>query len=265
MKRFYQALSASQWLGAIILLLLLLFALLEAALGSADPARQALSQRLLPPSGEYWLGTDQFGRSNLARLAQAVRLSLLLALLSVTTAALFGVVLGVLAGWRGGWIDRLLDMLVTTVLALPGLVLILLFAAIVPGSFVLLYIGIAVTLWVEYFRLVRAITRQRVHSPQLQSSAMLGFGYGYLFRRHIWPYLAGQVLTLMAFGGGASVLAMAATGFVYVGLKPPTAELGLMIVELFPFYAEAPWVLAQPMIALFLLVLGCNLLATRKP
>ncbi|WP_028292059.1 ABC transporter permease [Oceanobacter kriegii] len=261
--RLINTVTRRQWLGTAILLVLVLFAVLEGLFGSADPARQQLMNRFLAPSAEHWLGTDQFGRSNLARMGEAVRLSLLLAVMCVVTAASLGIGLGVVAGWRGGWTDKALNFLVTTVLALPGLVLVLLFAAIVPGSFVMLYVGIAITLWVEYFRLVRAITQQRMQSPQLQASNMLGFGRWYLFKRHIWPGLASQVFTLMAFGAASAVLAMAATGFVYVGLKPPTAELGLMIVELFPYYAEAPWVLAQPLVALFLLILGCNLLASK--
>jgi len=263
MTRLLSRLTASQWLGAGILLVLFIFSVCEGLIGQTDPARQSLMDRLQPPSAEHWLGTDQFGRSNLARISEAIHLSFLLAFVSVFSAAITGVTLGVIAGWRGGLTDKLLNFVVAAIVALPGLVLVLLFAALVPGSFFMLYLGIAVTLWVEYFRLVRSITQQRVKSPQLQASDMLGFGRWYLFRRHIWPGLAGQVFTLMAFGAASSVLAMAATGFVYVGLKPPTAELGLMIVELFPYYAEAPWVLAQPLIVLFLLILGCNLLAQR--
>lgn len=257
--------SGRQWLGACLLGLLLAFAWLVPWLHDADPARQQLTRILQLPSMAEPLGTDHLGRSLLARTAAAIRLSLGMALLSVITAAVPGVVLGVIAGWRGGWLDRVLGSLADACLALPGLLLVLLLAAIAPGNFWALYVGISLVLWIEYFRVVRARTRILATSPQLEASRLLGFGQFYLVRRHLWPDLAPQVLTLAAFGAASAILAMAALGFVSVGLRPPTAELGLMMTELLPYYHEAPWAMAQPILALFVLVLSLNLLAGRDP
>jgi peptide/nickel transport system permease protein len=253
-----------QWAGALILGALVAFALLEWMLFDRNPARQQLDAVFALPSLHEPLGTDQFGRSMLARMGAAIRLSFSLSLLSVLTSALLGVLLGVWAAWQGGWVDRVLSFLLNTLLALPGLVLVLLLAALVPGSFAILYLAISLALWVEYFRVVRALTRTVVIGPQMQASRLLGFGRGYLFRRHIWPAIAPSVLALGAFGAGNAILALASLGFVYVGLRPPTAELGLMMVELFPYYTDAPWAIVQPLIAVFLLVLGFNLLAGKK-
>lgn len=258
-------LNGRQRLGATLLALLLAFAWLVPWLFEADPARQQLTRILQLPTLAEPLGTDHLGRSLLARLASAVRLSLGMALLSVTSAAVPGVILGVIAGWRGGWLDRVLGTLADACLALPGLLLVLLLVAIAPGNFWALYVGISLVLWIEYFRVVRARTRVLVASPQLEASRLLGFGPLYLFRRHLWPELAPQVLTLAAFGAASAILAMAALGFVSVGLRPPTAELGLMMIELLPYYHEAPWAMAQPILVLFVLVLSLNLLAGRDP
>jgi peptide/nickel transport system permease protein len=138
-------------------------------------------------------------------------------------------------------------------------------AAIAPGNFWTLYVGIALVLWVEYFRVVRAATQTLAASPQVQASRLLGFGRWYIIRRHLWPELAPQVMTLAAFGAATAILAVSSLGFVSIGLKPPTAELGLMMTELFPYYQEAPWALAQPVIVLFLLVLSFQLLAGSEP
>ncbi|MGQ4880566.1 ABC transporter permease [Billgrantia sp. LNSP4103-1] len=254
-----------QQLGATLLALLLAFAWLVPWLSDADPARQQLTRIMQLPSLAEPLGTDHLGRSLLARLASAVRLSLGMALLSVASAALPGVILGVVAGWRGGWLDRVLGSLADACLALPGLLLVLLLVAIAPGNFWALYVGISLVLWIEYFRVVRARTRVLASSPQLEASRLLGFGPLTLFRRHLWPELAPQVLTLAAFGAASAILAMAALGFVSVGLRPPTAELGLMMIELLPYYHEAPWAMAQPIVVLFVLVLSLNLLAGRDP
>ncbi|TLX59119.1 ABC transporter permease [Stutzerimonas nosocomialis] len=261
MRHPLHGLSARQRLGAALIALLVLFALLEGLFNRTDPALQDLARSFAAPSLAEPLGTDQFGRSMLARMGAALRLSLLLSLLCVVTSASIGVALGVAAGWRQGWIDRLLSLLLNMVLALPGLVLILLFAGLAPGSLPMLYVAISLVLWVEYFRVTRAITRSVVGSAQMQASRMLGFGWFYCLRRHLWPALVGPVLTLAAFGAAGAILALAALGFVAVGLRPPTAELGLMMVELFPYYSDAPWVLAQPVLAVFVLVFGLNLLA----
>ncbi|MCE8052035.1 ABC transporter permease [Halomonas daqingensis] len=258
-------LNGRQRLGATLLALLLAFAWLVPWLFEADPARQQLTRILQLPTLAEPLGTDHLGRSLLARLASAVRLSLGMALLSVASAAVPGVILGVIAGWRGGWLDRVLGSMADAFLALPGLLLVLLLVAIAPGNFWALYVGISLVLWIEYFRAVRARTRVLVASPQLEASRLLGFGPFYLFRRHLWPELAPQVLTLAAFGAASAILAMAALGFVSVGLRPPTAELGLMMIELLPYYHEAPWAMAQPILVLFVLVLSLNLLAGRDP
>lgn len=258
-------LTRAQYWGAALLAMLLAFAWLAPLLLDADPSRQDLLNILAAPSLQHPLGTDHLGRSMLARVTAAIRLSLGLAVLSVLTAALPGLLAGVVAGWRGGWWDRILTTSANCVLALPGLLLVLMLAAIAPGNFWALYVGIALVLWVEYFQVVRSATRVLVLSPQVESSRLLGFGRWYIFRRHLWPELAPQVTTLAAFGAATSILAVSALGFVSIGLKPPTAELGLMMTELFPWYQEAPWVLAQPVLALFLMVLSFQLLAGREP
>lgn len=256
-------LTKTQWRGAGILCALLLFAIGEKLLFKGNPNYQDLSAYFAAPTLQEPLGYDQYGRSMLARMGAALRLSFGLSLVCVLTAAFIGTGLGVLAAWNR-LADNLLNLVVNIVMALPGLVLILLLGALVPGSFVILYLGIALVLWVEYFRLVRALSLRELASPALQASQLMGFSKWYLFKRHLWPSLAPAIFTLSAFGAANAILALAALGFVYVGLKPPTAELGLMLVELFPYYSDAPWILIQPLIAIFLLVLGFNWLAGQK-
>jgi len=260
----WQQLGRGRKAGACILIALVLFALLEGLLNRGDPALQNLDNTFAAPGLDEPLGTDQFGRSMLARMGAAIRLSMMLSVVCVLTSASLGVALGVVAGWRRGLADRVISFFVNMLLALPGLVLILLFAALAPGSLLMLYVAISLVLWVEYFRVVRAVTQTTVTGSPMQASRMLGFGPWYCFRRHVWPAIVTPVLTLAAFGAANSILALAAVGFVSVGLRPPTAELGLMMVELFPYYSDAPWVLAQPVIAVFLMIFGFNLLAGRE-
>ncbi|MGB2078415.1 MAG: ABC transporter permease [Vibrio sp.] len=257
-------LAPSQKFGATLLSGLFVVSCIVGWLSPHDLNAQDLTQRLMSPNATHWLGTDQFGRDLLTRVASAIRLSFLLGILCMLSAASMGVAFGVLAAWKGGRFEQSLEVVVNILLALPGLVLVLLLAAIVPGSFVVLYFAISLVQWVEYYRVSRAMTRPLLQSPELQVSQMMGFSNWYLFKRHIWPKLSASIFTMAAFGGGNAILTMASLGFVYVGIQPPLAELGLMSVELFPYYSQAPWALIQPLIAVALLVLGFHLLAGNK-
>ena len=256
--------SLSQKLSLSLLSLFVLTAILGPLVMNIDPNQQNLMSILVPPSAEHWLGTDQYGRSMLSRLTYALRLSLAMAVICVVTSAAIGCLLGMLAGWKGGWIDRGLSMLVNILLALPALVIVLLLAAMMPGSFATLYFAISLIQWVEYFQLSRTITRKVMANEAVQNSRLLGFNRWYLIRRHLWPELASPVATIASFGAANAILYMASLGFIYVGIQPPTSELGLMIVELFPYYSEAPWLLIQPIILIALLIMSFHLLTGSK-
>ncbi|SDG07699.1 ABC transporter permease [Phytopseudomonas seleniipraecipitans] len=258
--------ATSRLIGVAILASLIAFAVCVPLFWGVDIARQDYNAILSVPAGAHPLGTDHLGRDMLARLAAAVRLSLGLALVSVATAAIPGVLLGILAAWKGGMTDKCLGLLAEMFLALPGLLLVLLIVAIHPGSFLALYGAVALVLWIEYFRMTRALSRTVLASPAVAASRLLGFGPLYIIRRHLWPELASVLMTIAAFGAASAIMAIAALGFVSVGVRPPTAELGLMITELLPYFAEAPVIIALPILVIFLIVLSLMLIAGgRKP
>ncbi len=224
-----------------------------------DPAAQSLRATLQAPSAAHLLGTDHLGRDMAARLLSGAQLSLMLAGLSVLTAAVPGSALGVLSAWTGGWLDRGLGAFADAVLALPGLLLVLMLAAISPGSWWALYVGISLTLWVEYFRYTRQRARILLAEPAVEASLLLGFGPIYIVRRHLVPEIGPGLLTLAAFGTATAVTAVAALGFVSVGIRPPTAEWGVMMTELLPYWRETPWLILQPVLCLVLTVLALHL------
>jgi peptide/nickel transport system permease protein len=259
-----QNFSKSQAWGGALLLFILALGLFQPLFHDTTIFKTDLHNALSGPTRQEPLGKDHLGRSMLARIGAAIRLSIGLAVVSVLTAAIPGIFLGVAAGWRGGWLDRCISLMADTVAALPGLLLILIFSALAPGSFLVLYTAISLVLWLEFFRVVRAQTRVLSASSAVESSQMLGFGKWYCFRKHIWPGLAPNLLPLAALGGGNAIIALATLGFVNVGVQPPVAELGLMMTELFPYIYDAPFILFQPILVVFLLVLSLNLLTRRK-
>ncbi|MFP5366003.1 MAG: ABC transporter permease [Actinomycetes bacterium] len=238
-----------------LLAALVLFALVGPLLWR-QYAGQDLSQFLQPPSPAEPFGHDHLGRSVIARLAHATRLSLGLALLCVVTAAVVGVALGVLAAWRRGWVDQLLLGVSEVFLALPALLIVLIFAALASGEMWTIYVGIALALWVEYFRVVRARAVSVLNSPAVEAATLLKLSSLHVLRRHLWPELAPVLLTMASLGMATAVLAMSTLSYVGVGLKPPTAELGLLITESLPYYHEAPWMVVAPVMVLLLLLVG---------
>jgi len=246
--------------GLTLLVLLVAFALAGPWVASRAPSEQNLYGILQAPSLHEPLGTDHLGRSMLARLASASRLSLGLAVLSVITAAIPGTLLGLMAAWRGGWTARIIGAGADAVLALPGLLLVLLLSAFAPGAFWPLYVGLSLVLWVEYFRVTRASAAVLLASEHVEAARLLGFGPLHVLRHHVLPELLPLLATLMTFGASAAVLALAAMGFVGLGAQPPAAELGLMMTELLPYAAEAPWIIACPIVVLTLATLTLVLL-----
>lgn len=222
-----------------------------------DPADQDLSRFLEPPSLTEPLGRDDYGRSVVARLAHATRLSLVLAALCVATALLLGTTAGILAAWSGRWVDAVLRGISETFVAMPALLVVLLVSALATdGSLWALYLGLALAQWVEYFRMVRARAGLVLGSPAVEAARLLHLGPLHVVRRHLWPDLRPLLTTLASLGMVTSILAMSTLGFVKVGLRPPRAELGLMVTESFPFYDVAPWMSIAPIAVLFLLTIG---------
>jgi peptide/nickel transport system permease protein len=239
--------------AALVLGALALFAVLGPLL-LTDPTSQDLGRYLEAPSLSEPLGTDEYGRSVLARLAHATRLSLVLGVVCVVTALVLGTASGILAAWRGGWVDAVLRAVSEAFVAIPALLVVLLFAALAAdGSLLTLYLGLALVQWVEYFRVVRAQAALILGGPAVEAASLLQLGRVHVLRRHLWPALRPLLLTLASLGMVTSILAMSTLGFVKVGLQPPRAELGLMVTEAFPFYDVAPWLALAPVAVLFLL------------
>lgn len=246
-------------LGFALLLGLAIAAVGGPDLIGQDPAKQSLLSTLERPSLAHPLGADHLGRDMAARLLSGAQLSLSLAFLSVITAGLPGTIIGITAAWFGGWIDRILGTFADAVLALPGLLLVLMLAAMSPGSWWALYAGISLTLWVEYFRYTRQRARIVLAEPSVEASRLLGLGPWLLVRRHLIPEIGPGLLTIAAFGAATAVTSVAALGFVSVGIRPPTAEWGVMMTELLPYWREAPFLILQPVGCLVITVLALHL------
>ncbi|MBY6090450.1 ABC transporter permease [Pseudooceanicola sp. 502str34] len=253
-------------IGAGLLLLIALIALLAPYIAPHDPFQQSLANRMLPPvwaeggNPDYLLGTDQNGRDYLSRLIYGTRVSITIGVGAATIGMLIGVTLGVLAGYFGGWVDHAISFLLTAQLALPGLLLAMALVFII-GPSIWVVIGIVGVLhWTYYLVVTRAAT-QRIRSLDFVAAAAAS---GATPRQIIWheilPNLASSIIVIFTFELGIAILAESSLSFLGVGIQPPTPSWGLMIAEGKQAMFYRPWLVVLPGICLFLLVIGANLM-----
>jgi peptide/nickel transport system permease protein len=228
-----------------------------------DPMRQDLMAALSPPGTAYLLGADELGRSVLARLAHATRVSAGLALLCVAIAWGGGAAAGIAAAWRGGWVEAAMLRGADTLLALPGLLLTLLVAGLLGGGMAALVAGVAVAQLPVALRTSRALAAGIVARPFVQAGRLAGLPVAGLLLRDVAPLLLPQLATQAALSVSGAVLGIAALGFLGIGVHPPTPEWGTMIADSVPYLAEAPWAALAPAGLLVSSVLGLVLLAGR--
>lgn len=247
---------------------LLIFIILVTIISQLIYPYESDQQDLMNAFGEinlvHLLGTDQYGRDVLIRLAQATQLSFLLSLATTLTALIPGVSLGILAAYKGGITDKFLGIICDVLLALPGLLLVLVLIAFSPGDLLPLYLGIALTLWIEFFKVSRAKTKSLLVEPYVQSCQSLGFSFFYILKNLIIPKLFPMIFTISTFAMSTAIIAISSLSAISVGVQPPTAELGSMIVEVLPYYEEEPMLVLLPSIVIFLIVLSLQLMSKRK-
>lgn len=227
---------------------------------TGDPIAQSLAHALAGPGDGYALGADQLGRSVLARVVHGGARSLGLAIACVAVAAALGVAVGLLAAWSRGWVEVALMRLADLVMAFPGLLLALLLAGFLGGGTFPVLLGLTLTQWPGYARLIRAQAAARLVDTDIEAARLAGLPGGHVLSRLVLPPLLGPVLSLATLGVGGAVLSISALGFLGLGLQPPTPEWGAMIGEALPYLAEAPLLALAPAAMLFASVLGLNLI-----
>lgn len=261
--------------GATLLGLLLLAALSAPLIGAAlghDPFLPDLFSRFEPPSARHPLGTDELGRDLLLRLLHGARVSLAVGLLAALAATVIGTFIGLMAAWRGGVWDAVLMRLADGLLALPGLPLLVILAALDPaviglprGEASADILRIAVLLaafgWVGVARLVRATALSVLARDFVRAARAMGVSEGRVLLRHVLPELAAPIAIATALAVGGAVLAESVLSFLGLGIAPPAPSWGNMLANAQELVFQAPLAAIWPGLAILLTVLGCNLLA----
>jgi peptide/nickel transport system permease protein len=258
----WQALRRNRlsWIGIGLLLLIVLAAVFAPWLAPYDPLQQNIVARLEPPSAEFWLGTDSYGRDVLSRLIFGARVSLLVGFVAILIAMCIGSALGILAGYVGGLVDQLVMGLVDVLLSFPTLLLGLMVAAMLGASLENLIVAIAITEIAPFVRVARAPTIALKQRDFVEAGRALGFGPVRLMGVHILPNMVSDVVVLGSLWMASAIRTEASLSFVGMGVPPPTATWGSMIREGFENILDAWWLTVFPSIAILLTVLALNLL-----
>ncbi len=248
-------------LGLGIVLALVAVALCADWLAPYSPTVGDLrNTRLLPPSGTYWLGTDDQGRDILSRLIHGSRITLFVVALVAVLAAPVGLLVGTVAGYAGGWVDAVLMRITDIFLAFPRLILALAFVAALGPGIENAVLAIAITSWPPYARMARAETLTLRQADFIAAVQLLGASPGRIVLRHIMPLCLSSVIVRVTLDMAGIILTAAGLGFLGLGAQPPTPEWGAMIAAGRAYVLDQWWVAAAPGVAIFIVSLAFNLL-----
>jgi peptide/nickel transport system permease protein len=245
--------------GAGILALLLVVALFAPWLAPRDPSEQNLENDLVVFSRAHPLGTDKLGRDVLSRTLYGSRISLAVGAVTVTLSLVFGVAVGSMSGYLRGWPDHLLMRLVDILLAFPGILLAIAFAAVLGPGLYHVVIALCLIGWTGYARLVRGEILSLREREFIQAAQALGSGPVRVILRHLVPNLVPPLLIQATFGLATAILAEGSLSFLGLGVEPPTPSWGAMLNEGRQFILVAPHLTTYPGLAIMLTVLALNL------
>jgi peptide/nickel transport system permease protein len=247
-------------LGLLIVLALVLIAAAAPWLAPASPTAPDLSLRLLPPSSEYWFGTDELGRDIFSRIIYGARLTLYVVVLVAVIAAPVGLLVGTLAGYFGGWVAAVLMRITDIFLAFPRLILALAFVAALGPGIENAIIAISITAWPPYARIARAETLSIRNADYISAVRLQGASSTRIIWRYIVPMCSSSVIVRVTLDMAGVILTAAGLGFLGLGAQPPMPEWGAMISAGRKFLLDQWWVATIPGIAIFIVSLGFNLL-----
>ncbi len=245
--------------GVLLCIIVVLGAVLAPWLSPHDPADQSILDRLRPPGGDFPLGTDTFGRDVLSRILWGARISLVIAVTSISAAILVGGAIGMVSGYAGGRFDLFVMQVMDVMLSFPSLILGLIVVALLGPELINLVIAIALTAIAPFARIARAPVLSLKQRAFVEAGRALGFSHARVLFVHILPNILSEVLVMGSLWMATAVRTEASLSFIGLGVKPPTPTWGGMMRDGFENILDAPWLSIWPGLAILILVLGLNM------
>jgi peptide/nickel transport system permease protein len=261
MKKIFKVFKNKAALAGFLIILFFVFiAIFADLIAPYDPYEQSLYDRLQPPSGKHLFGTDDLGRDILSRIIYGARISLAIGIISVALALGVGASAGLVSAYYGGIIDTLLMRLFDVMLAFPTILLAIAIMAALGPDLKNAMIAVGIVNIPTFARIVRASALVIKEQEYVMAAQALGQSSFKIIFRHILPNIVGPITVQASLSYGGSILSAAGLGFLGMGAQPPTPEWGAMLSQARSFIISAPWTVTFPGIAIFLSVLGFNIL-----
>ena len=244
-----------------LLILIIFLAIFGPWIVPYDPLASNTAQALKPPSAAHWFGTDKLGRDILSRVVVATRLDFFIAAASVVLVFLMGGIAGIAAGYFSGWTDRIVGRIADTIMAFPLFVLAMGIVAALGNTVQNIIIATAIVNFPLYVRVARAEANVRRDAGFVQAARLSGNGEYRILLGHILPNIMPIMIVQMSLTMGYAILNAAGLSFIGLGVRPPTAEWGIMVAEGATFMVSGEWWIAFfPGLALMIAVFCFNLL-----
>lgn len=246
--------------GGVLVVAVVLAALLAPWVAPYSPYDLDVAAMLQGPSGGHWLGTDEVGRDVLSRTIFAARISVEVALVAVTVGASGGMIVGILSAYLGGIVDLGLMRLMELLFSFPAILLAVVLMASLGTSVLNAMIAIGIVFIPGFARLARIATQQVLRQQYVDAARTIGMSDARILLREILPNVLTPILVEAAVAFSYAVILEAALSFLGLGAQPPEPSWGNMLNTGRGFMVRAPWLGIVPGLALFLCVLGFNLL-----
>lgn len=255
--------NPSAIIGAVMVIsviLVAIFAPLIAPYPDHVGAAVNFRARHLPPSAEYWFGTDKVGRDIFTRVIFGFRVSLLLVVGVLGIATPLGTALGLCAGYFGGWIEKIITGFTNIMLAIPPLVMALAIGNILEPNLVNAMIAITLLWWTWHARLIYRVSKSIAAEDFVEAARLAGASHWHVLTREILPNCVPVISVKVTLDAAFVILFGATLSFLGLGIKPPTPDLGSMVADGRQFLPEYWWEVVAPGLAIFYATLGFNLL-----
>lgn len=253
-------------IGGLIVAVMVICALFAPQIAPNDPENQDLINMLLPPmwqadgNAQYPFGTDSLGRCILSQIIYGARVALLVGFCAAIGAMLFGTTLALLSGYFGGWVDRVISHLVDLWMSLPPVVLSLTLMVGFGTGVGNVILSIVLVDWARFCRVVRSEVIVVARKDFVSAARLLGFGDLRIILREILPSVAPLIITLFTLQVGIGIIVEAILSFVGLSVPADVPAWGKMIAGARNYMYQAPWGIIMPILAMFVTVLGFNLL-----
>ena len=248
--------------GFLIVFLLILVAIFAGVLAPypEDTFNIHPAERLQPPSMKHYLGTDSMGRDIFSRLLFGARVTLVISFIAVGSSLLIGVPLGLVAGYFENWFSELIMRVADIFLSIPQVILAIFLAQSFGPSIQSVILALSITYWPWFTRIVYAETRTLKKTALIEATEALGAGTLRTILLHVPPNVSSPIIVRSSIGMGFTILTAATLGFLGIGAQPPTPEWGVTIAESRQYLPDAWWYATFPGLAIFLVVMGFNML-----